>query len=93
MTEPETSRPETAEPETPEVVCADAVTVRVGRLPGQIHSFVLPRNACKKTDALRAAEISGEGATVCVNGRNLGAEDPELAEGDTVLVAAPIRGN
>lgn len=69
----------------------DAVTVRVGKLPGTLSDVALEGGATV-ADALREAGLSAEGHQIRVNGTNADASRT-LAEGDTVLLTRQIKGN
>jgi len=67
------------------------ITVKVGKLPGQIKEVVLNGDRTVQA-AVGAAELDASGHEIRVN-TGTGALDTVLREGDTVLLVRKIRGN
>lgn len=68
------------------------ITVRVGRLPGQIQEYALngQRNVAA---ALQAANMSSTGYEVRVNNVPVTDFTQAVSQGDTVLLVKQIKGN
>lgn len=67
------------------------INVKVGQVPGKIVDIVL-NGGRKIADALQVADLNPRGREVRVNAR-LVEGDPDLQEGDMVLVVGKIKGN
>lgn len=81
--------PEAAEAVRPEVV--SIINVRVGYLPGVIHTIALDGGRTVK-DAVGAAELNAEGREIRLNGK-VSTMDAALNEGDQVFLMKPLKGN
>lgn len=67
------------------------ITIRVGKLPGQIQTIAL-NGGRKVSDALSGANLNGEGYEMKVNGAPATMETA-LKQDDTVLLVKKTRGN
>jgi sulfur carrier protein ThiS len=67
------------------------ITVRVGKLPGQIAEWGVPEDSTA-ADALRIAGLDIAGYQVQINGESADLTDT-LDEGDSVFLLKKIKGN
>lgn len=70
----------------------EKVSVRIGKIPGNISDVCLLKSASTVRDALKAANLSSGEYQIRVDAEEA-SEDTVLKEGQTVLLLRKIRGN
>ncbi|HSI21058.1 MAG TPA: MoaD/ThiS family protein [Verrucomicrobiae bacterium] len=68
------------------------ITIKIGKVPGQIKSIALPAGSTV-ADALKSAQLqNAEGFQLRVNTTPVG-KDTVLEDGQTVLLLTKVKGN
>lgn len=71
---------------------SEMIKVKIGQFPGKIK-VVEMTTGCTIKNALEKAELSSEGYQVRINNKEVKDGDPQLQNGDTILLVKAISGN
>ncbi len=68
------------------------ITVRIAKVPQLPQSFQVDGESPTVRDALRVANLSGDGCTINKNQESATLDSP-IADGDLIWLHAPVKGN